>query len=187
MFQGRISVKLRKERGLGISPRQVFRDDFRRNGSISLIAAGEFMRNLNKFIVGLVALVVIIAVGIYLNRKPRRASQPPPPAVARSQNVRRSPVQGSPSAPVSVDTPLRPGQTLVEVPREKVEEYLRQHNRDVASLLAAFHVLHDTNLLYEAATNFPNDPHLQWTILAEDAFPADRRKWLDAFKASSPN
>jgi hypothetical protein len=39
----------------------------------------------------------------------------------------------------------------------------------------------------EAATNFPNDPRVQWTILARDAFPEDRRKWLDSFKASSPS
>jgi hypothetical protein len=41
--------------------------------------------------------------------------------------------------------------------------------------------------LKEAATNYPNDPHVQLTVLAHDAFPEDRRKWLDAFKASSPS
>ena len=74
-----------------------------------------------------------------------------------------------------------------QIPRERVEEYLARHRRDAASLLAAFHALQDTNLLLEAATNFPNDPQLQWTIVAEDAFPQDRRKWLDAFKTSSPS
>jgi hypothetical protein len=145
------------------------------------------MRNLNKFIMALAALVVVIGLGIYLNRKPGRVSQQPLPtsAVAKAQKTPRPPVHLQPSA-VGVDTPVRPGENLFEIPREKVEEYLRRHNRDASSLLAAFHVLHDTNLLNEAATNFPNDPHLQWTILAEDAFPADRRKWLEAFKASSP-
>ena len=73
-----------------------------------------------------------------------------------------------------------------QIPRERVEEYLRNHHRNATSLLAAFHALQDTNYLREAATNFPNDPHVQWTILARDAFPEDRRKWLDSFKASSP-
>ena len=47
--------------------------------------------------------------------------------------------------------------------------------------------MEDTNYLNEAATNFPNDPQVQWTILARNAFPEDRRKWLDAFKSSSPS
>ena len=151
-------------------------------------ATRYFVRNLNKFYVGLAASVVIIGLGIYLNRKPGQASQQPPPAPTSvaTQNTSRSPIHVQPPAAVAVDTPVSPGENLVEIPREKVEEYLRRHNRDAASLLAAFHVLHDTNLLYEAATNFPNDPHLQWTILAQDAFPEDRRKWLDAFKTSSP-
>ena len=48
-----------------------------------------------------------------------------------------------------------------------------------ASLLAAFRALEDTNYLDEAATNFTNDPQVQWTILARNAFPEDRRRWLD--------
>jgi len=74
-----------------------------------------------------------------------------------------------------------------KIPREKVEEWLTKHHRDAASLLAAFRALEDTNYLNEATTNFPNDPQVQWTILARNAFPEDRRKWLDLFKASSPS
>jgi hypothetical protein len=54
-------------------------------------------------------------------------------------------------------------------------------------LLAAFRAMGDTNYLNEAATNFPNDPHVELAVLARDEFPADRRKWLDLFKASSPS
>lgn len=71
--------------------------------------------------------------------------------------------------------------------REKVEAWLAKHNRNAASLLAAFHALDDTNYLNEAATNFPNDPQVELAVLARDEFPADRRKWLDLFKASSPS
>ena len=46
------------------------------------------------------------------------------------------------------------------------------------SLLAAFRSSGDTNYLNEAATNFPNDPHVELSVLAHDEFPADRRKWL---------
>src|SRR5213075_2517561 len=41
--------------------------------------------------------------------------------------------------------------------------------------------------LCEAATNFPNNPRVQLSLLRHDLFPEDRRKWLDLFKASSPD
>jgi hypothetical protein len=71
--------------------------------------------------------------------------------------------------------------------REQVEAWLAKHNRNAMSLLAAFRAQGDTNYLNEAATNFPNDPHVELAVLAHDEFPADRRKWLDLFKASSPS
>lgn len=74
-----------------------------------------------------------------------------------------------------------------KIPRERVEAWLAKHHRNAASLLAAFRALEDTNYLNEAATNFPDNPQVQWAILARNAFPEDRRKWLDSFKASSPS
>ena len=71
--------------------------------------------------------------------------------------------------------------------RQKVEEWLALHHRAADSLLAAFHVLDDTNYLKEAATNFPNDPRVELTVLTRNAFPDDRRKWLDLFAAASPS
>ena len=71
--------------------------------------------------------------------------------------------------------------------RQKVEEWLTLHHRSATGLLAAFHVLNDTNYLREAATNFSDNPRVELTILAHNAFPEDRRKWLDLFKASSPS
>jgi hypothetical protein len=55
------------------------------------------------------------------------------------------------------------------------------------SLLTAFRALRDTNYLNEAATNFPNNPRVELAVLTHDEFPADRRQWLDLFKASSPS
>lgn len=79
------------------------------------------------------------------------------------------------------------------VPQERIEEYLTQHRRSAASLLAAFHASHDganqtgdTQYLKEAAASFPQDPRVQLAVLTHDVFPEVRRKWLDAFKASSP-
>jgi hypothetical protein len=74
-----------------------------------------------------------------------------------------------------------------QTPRQKVEEWLAMHHRSAASLLAAFHVLDDTNYLKEAATNFPNDPRIELAVLLRNVFPEDRHKWLDLFKTSSPS
>jgi hypothetical protein len=70
---------------------------------------------------------------------------------------------------------------------QKVEAWLELHHRSADSLLAAFHVLNNTNYLKEAATNFPDNPQVELAVLARNVFPEDRRKWLDQFKASSPS
>ncbi|HEY2330242.1 MAG TPA: hypothetical protein VGI63_10570 [Verrucomicrobiae bacterium] len=74
-----------------------------------------------------------------------------------------------------------------KISRAQAEAWLAKHNRNAMSLLAAFRALGDTNYLNEAATNFPNNPHVELAVLAHDEFPADRRKWLDLFKNSSPS
>jgi hypothetical protein len=74
-----------------------------------------------------------------------------------------------------------------KISRDKAEAWLAKHHRNAASLLAVCRALGDTNYLFEAATNFPNDPQVQLAVLSRNAFPEDRRKWLDAFKTSSPS
>jgi hypothetical protein len=88
--------------------------------------------------------------------------------------------------------------------REAIEAYLSRHRRDAASLLAAFHAsfyvnqpagitdymnepVGDTKYLKEAATNFPHQPQVQWVVLSQNAFPEERRKWLDSFKTTLPD
>jgi RNA polymerase sigma factor (sigma-70 family) len=73
------------------------------------------------------------------------------------------------------------------LPRAEVENYLDRKGRDAASLLAAYHASDDTNYLEEAATKFPDDPKVQWTVLTSEKFPEERRRWLELFKASSPD
>jgi hypothetical protein len=89
-----------------------------------------------------------------------------------------------PDEPAGVDDEAAEDRPTIA--REKVEEFLQLRNRSAASLLAGFHALNDTNLLNEAAANFPNDPQVQWTMLARNLNPEERRQWLDRFKASSP-
>lgn len=92
-----------------------------------------------------------------------------------------------PSVPRPAKTQPEPGAGPENFPREKIEAWLTKHHRDAKSLLAAFRESGDTNYLNEAAENFPNHPQVDLAVLARDEFPADRRKWLDLFKTSSPS
>jgi hypothetical protein len=146
----------------------------------------NFMQTFNKTMVGFGALALVVGMVIFLKwRNEPAASNPPDLHSVTAQTTNRGPVHVQRP---SVGEETAQEQTYsAKLPREKVEEYLRKHERNAASLLAAFHALQDTNYLREAATNFPNDPRVQWTVLARDVFPEDRRKWLDSFKASSPS
>jgi hypothetical protein len=146
------------------------------------------MQKSQKFTIALAALAIVICLCMYLNRKlSGPPAQPTNLTGAATQTTNRPPIHAQRPSVAAVETPEEPRTSgSPRIPREKVEEYLRKHDRNAASLLAAFHALQDTNYLREAATNFPNDPHVQWTILARDAFPEERRKWLDNFKTSCP-
>src|ERR1019366_1317762 len=89
---------------------------------------------------------------------------------------------GKPEAGPEADDAVGPP----KISREQAEAWLAKHNCNATSLLAAFHAMGDTNYLNQAATNFPNGPHVELAVLARDEFPADRRKWLDLFKAAAP-
>jgi len=152
-------------------------------------------------LVGLAVLVIVVGIVLgFVNR--HRAQNPKPPTTisTRSQSQpSKAFASRSRPAPPPEEIALQPDDQLakllaLKLPRETIEEYLRLHNRSAESLLAAFHASGDAenpagdlNYLKEAATNFPNDPHVQLAALAHDAFPEARRQWLDAFKASSPS
>jgi hypothetical protein len=140
----------------------------------------------------LLAVVGVTALVMLTNARRQITEQAPPPKLVRdSANYNYTP----PSRKVSTDnntnnteleTPADPFAEM-RLPREKAEAWLAKHHRDAASLLAVFRAQQDTNYLNEAATNFPNDPRVQIAVLSRDAYPAERRKWLDAFKESSPS
>jgi len=81
----------------------------------------------------------------------------------------------------------RPPKLPDALPREKIEAYLQQNKRNAESLLAAYRISHDQSYLREAATNSPNTPFVQFAVIADKIFPEEQRKWIDAFKASSPD
>lgn len=145
----------------------------------------------DKWLVTL-ALVAVIAGAIFhfvksdrgaqgQNQKPGGAGQP---GVSESYDFHPSYVPSVPRPTASQPGPAATSPS--EISREKIEAWLAKHNRNAMSLLAAFRASGDTNYLNEAATNFPNNPQVELAVLARDEFPADRRKWLDLLKASSP-
>lgn len=105
----------------------------------------------------------------------------PSPSPAIAWHVKPEPKTASSDDDVTEMIPTPP------VDAGRVAECLAGHPRDAANLLAAFHLAKDTNYLNEAVANFPDDPRVQFAVLAKNAFPADRRKWLDRFKASAPD
>lgn len=143
--------------------------------------------SLIKWFAGLTALIfVAVAVqNIWKLNAPEAA--PPAPAFAKAPDYSASYQPPAPRAARPKPKPEADDAGLPRLPREKVEAWLAKHNRNAMSLLAAFRALDDTNYLNEAATNFPNDPHVELAVLARNAFPEERRKWLDLFKASSPS
>jgi hypothetical protein len=163
-----------------------FRDDASFAGSNP---ANSIMQNrwLGRLLITLALLVVVAgALWHFLNLGVRPPAVTSPP-IAKSDFKYHYTPPALPSAPTKAETESDTSERPIppQISREKAEEWLTRHNRNAASLLAAFRALGDTNYLNEAATNFPNDPHVELAILAHDAFPADRRKWLELFKTSS--
>ncbi|MGA3285238.1 MAG: hypothetical protein ABSD57_12385 [Verrucomicrobiota bacterium] len=135
------------------------------------------------------ALLTVIAGALwhFLNPGTRKPAGTQPPMARSDFKYHYSPPVISSSVKEAEAEPERDLAGQPKILRAKVEEWLIKHHRNATSLLAAFRALEDTNYLNEAATNFPDDPQVQWTILARNAFREDRRKWLDLFKASSPS
>jgi hypothetical protein len=159
------------------------------------------MLSINKVVAGLAVLLVLVGVLLHFSKKssqktPARLAEPmalqTPSSTSHSPRFSEATVSMLETEEVAaVDFDWR--QTLTnetttpKLPREEVEKYLEHNQRNAASLLAACRALGDTNYLKEATLNFPNDARVQLTVLARDVFPEDRRKWLDLFKASSPD
>lgn len=144
----------------------------------------------DKWLVTLVMLVVITgAVWHFVTANRAAPEQKQKPTGTESVFTESSDFHPYYLSSVPRPTNGQPGQEVgfEKLPRAKVEAWLAKHHRDSMSLLTAFRALDDTNYLNEAATNFPNNPQVELAVLTHDEFPADRRKWLDLFKASSPS
>jgi hypothetical protein len=142
-----------------------------------------------KAFLSLAMLVLIVGAGWHFLDPGTRQPVEAPPQISKSDFKYHYMPPALPSAskraePES-DTSARP--MPPQISREIAEAWLTRHHRNATSLLAVFRARGDTNYLNEAATNFPNDPQVELAVLAHGAFPEDRRRWLDLFKASSPS
>jgi len=142
-----------------------------------------------KWLVTMALLIVIAGAVLHFERSKRSAAEQHPqhvPVGSASSSAADFHPSYIPSVPRRAEAQQEETAGVGKLPRGKVEAWLTKHHRNAMSLLTAFRAMDDTNYLNEAATNFPNDPQVELAVLAHDEFPADRRKWLDLFKESSP-
>ncbi len=113
-----------------------------------------------------------------LNRPPPGAEPPTTPDAASPNPFERRKGQ--------VLLELLAGGTNPSASAAAIESYLVEHNRNAVSLVTVWQVTGNVDYLREASTRFPNDPLVQFSILAADAFPDDRAKWITLFKQAAP-
>jgi len=102
--------------------------------------------------------------------------------------------EAQPSVPPPATPVIPPPQSLLArvaalpaLTPAQIESYVEQNKRTAENLLAAYWM--GTNLTYltEAASRFPDDPDVQFAVIAARAFPEQQRQWIDAYKTSSPD
>ncbi len=176
-------------------------------GLLKLTAMTKFKAALiGALVAGVVATPLVIQQQARLGRENRSLRQQLAQLQADNEGLagqlaqlKRAPVASLPGPPVVVSAATNalaapsPYDQVTEfidahreLPREQIEAYLQQNHHNVESLLAAYQVSRDPAYLREAATNAPNDPAVQFAVIANNIFPNEQRKWIDAFKASSP-
>jgi hypothetical protein len=73
-----------------------------------------------------------------------------------------------------------------EIAAKVLDGYLAEKQRSAQSLLGVFLISGDIALLREAAERFPHDPSVQLQMAMRGESPEERRKALDALRASDP-
>jgi len=69
---------------------------------------------------------------------------------------------------------------------ELVQAFLARNLTNAESLLAAYNVTTNKDLLREAVRRYPNDPSVLASVLSYDAVPEQRRELIDRFKQAVP-
>jgi len=120
------------------------------------------------------------AMRMLANRQARFAPRMPAPAVQAVARV-------DAAFPTNLIAQMLKSGKAPKLTSRQVEPYLKENQRNAASLLAAYRTTGDPALLQEAAQRFPGDPQVAFeAAYKSDAPPEERRQWLDALKASSP-
>jgi len=121
-----------------------------------------------------------------------------------SPSSRRERIPGAPSPPGQAAAASEPakglsatnlialvvnGDGVPPLTAAQVNGYLDENHRSAASLLAAYRTTEDRALLREAMEKYPGDPLVAYQAVLndEEASPAERRQWLDAFKKAAPD
>jgi len=149
-----------------------------------------------KFLVaaGVVAVIAgLILVKLFqptVSAPPELADQAPD----KSQQAARRPVITPAQEPKSDDLPvtnlsanLLSGKETPRLTRAQIDSCLAENHRSAESLLTAFRLGGDRDLLKEAAEKAPHDPRVALTALFKSGSPEERRQWLDTFKQSAPD
>jgi hypothetical protein len=152
---------------------------------------------LRAFIV--LGLVVGIVALIYFGRRPFDGERPSLSAApANTTPAVRSPFQSSTRSEALADAAepstssivtsnlfqrLASGEVDFQLTPEQTAEYLRQFGTNVETLLAT----QKKDYVKLAAELFPNDPRVQFAVIAREIFPEAQREWLDRFKQSAPD
>src|SRR3989442_6220191 len=148
--------------------------------------------------------VTLIALGLVVYNRPRRANPIPPPEQTSSLSTGHAVAARLPAPGLSVSSPavdpspeglshtnliarMLEGEELPKLSPEQVQSYLEKNHRSVESLLAAFHATDDRTFLREAMEKYPGDPQLNYVAWFRSQSPEERRQWLDAFKQSAPD
>jgi hypothetical protein len=142
--------------------------------------------------------VVAVIAGLLLVKLHRPTVSVPPElanqAPTKSQRAVRPPVIKSAPEPKSDDPPIKnlsadllSGKETPRLSRAQIDSYLAENHRSAESLLTAFRLSGDRELLKEASEKAPHDPRVALTALFKAGSPEERRQWLDTFKQSAPD
>lgn len=115
------------------------------------------------------------------------ASMTNPPEVLPQTQIASAAANPLPRPPSVFERINNGDESLSYLSRELAEAFLARNNTNAESLLAAFKVTQHIGYLRAAATNFPSDPAVLLRVAAHDAFPENRRAWLDQFAAVDPD